>query len=73
MTSLIEQYRLTGEKTLALAAYTLARNVIDKQMYVTGGTGSTPVNEAYGGDYNLPNVTAYCEPIFPDHRLAIFL
>lgn len=61
MTSLIETYRLTGDVSYAQAAYTLGRNVIDKQLYVTGGTGATEVNEAYGGDYVLPNETAYCE------------
>lgn len=61
MTSLIETYRLTGDVSYAQSAYTLARNVIDKQLYVTGGTGATEVNEAYGGDYVLPNETAYCE------------
>lgn len=61
MTSLIEAYRLDGDVSFAQSAYTLARNVFDKQMYVTGGTGATEVNEAYGGDYVLPNDTAYCE------------
>ncbi len=61
MTSLAEVYRLSGDVSYAQAAYTLARNVFDKQMYVTGGTGATEVNEAYGGDYVLPNDTAYCE------------
>ncbi len=37
------------------------RNITERQMYVTGGTGSTnDGEEAYGGDYNLPH-NGYCE------------
>ena len=36
-------------------------NITEKQMYITGGTGSTnDGEEAYGGDYNLPH-NGYCE------------
>lgn len=30
-------------------------------MYITGGLGSTAINEAFGENYELPNATAYCE------------
>jgi DUF1680 family protein len=30
-------------------------------MYVTGGIGSSRVNEGFSGDYDLPNLEAYCE------------
>jgi uncharacterized protein len=33
----------------------------DRKMYITGGLGSTPVSEAYGKAYELPNNTAYAE------------
>ncbi len=35
--------------------------MIEKRMYVTGGTGSLPVSEAFGRDYELDPSTAYAE------------
>ncbi len=32
-----------------------------KNMYITGGIGSTVKNEGFSSDYDLPNETAYCE------------
>ncbi len=39
----------------------LWRNVIDKQMYITGAIGSQSRGEAFTTDYDLPNDTAYTE------------
>lgn len=36
-------------------------NVVNKKMYITGGVGSRHENEAFGDDYELPNLTAYNE------------
>lgn len=36
-------------------------NIIEKNMYVTGGIGSSMMNEGFTADYDLPNSTAYCE------------
>lgn len=36
-------------------------NVIKKQMYITGGIGSSDFGEAFSFDYDLPNDTAYTE------------
>jgi hypothetical protein len=36
-------------------------NVVHRNMYVTGGIGSSRSNEGFTGDYDLPNDTAYCE------------
>lgn len=36
-------------------------NIVGKKMYITGGLGSTAINEAFGENYELPNATAYCE------------
>ena len=36
-------------------------NMVDKKMYITGGIGATHENEAFGEDYELPNLTAYNE------------
>ncbi|MNI41560.1 Non-reducing end beta-L-arabinofuranosidase [compost metagenome] len=39
----------------------LWNNVTDKQMYITGGIGSTHHGEAFTFDYDLPNDTIYAE------------
>jgi uncharacterized protein len=36
-------------------------SVVHRNMYVTGGIGSTRKNEGFTHDYDLPNKTAYCE------------
>ena len=36
-------------------------NIVQKQMYVTGGIGSSCAGEAFSVDYNLPNDIAYSE------------
>jgi hypothetical protein len=51
----------TGEKELISALDTLWDNVVNKQMYVTGGLGSTKHGEAFAEDYELPNDTVYAE------------
>jgi len=42
------------------SAHVLWHDIYEKQMYVNGSTGSTSNDEAYGGDYDLPN-SGYCE------------
>jgi len=36
-------------------------NVVTKKLYVTGGIGSRGMGEGFGPNYELPNMTAYCE------------
>ena len=36
-------------------------DVVDRNMYITGGIGSSGSNEGFSKDYDLPNKTAYCE------------
>ncbi|MEL7587826.1 MAG: beta-L-arabinofuranosidase domain-containing protein [Prolixibacteraceae bacterium] len=36
-------------------------DVIHRNMYITGGIGSSSTNEGFTEDYDLPNKTAYCE------------
>ena len=36
-------------------------DVVYRNMYITGGIGSTGSNEGFSKDYDLPNKTAYCE------------
>jgi len=36
-------------------------DVAERNMYITGGIGSSRTNEGFTEDYDLPNKTAYCE------------
>jgi DUF1680 family protein len=36
-------------------------NLVERKMYITGGIGAKHEQESFGGDYELPNLTAYCE------------
>ncbi|MBD2847363.1 glycoside hydrolase family 127 protein [Paenibacillus sp. IB182496] len=51
----------TGDRALLEACRALWRNMTRKQMYVTGGIGSTVHGEAFTFDYDLPNATNYSE------------
>lgn len=53
--------RLNGDQTLLEACRTLWNNTTNKQMYITGGIGSTHHGEAFTFDYDLPNDTMYAE------------
>jgi hypothetical protein len=53
--------RLTGDRELLEACRRLWENTTKRQMYVTGGIGSTHHGEAFTFDYDLPNDTAYAE------------
>ncbi len=52
---------LTGSKDYIQAIKTIWNDVVGTKLYVTGGIGATGGNEGFGGPYNLPNSTAYCE------------
>ncbi len=49
-----------GNLTYLQTAENLWTNIVNKQMYVTGGVGATKADEAYADDYDLPN-DGYCE------------
>lgn len=51
----------TGNMELLEACRRLWNNIVSKQMYITGGIGSTVHGEAFTFDYDLPNDTAYSE------------
>jgi len=63
------------DDSLVEACKRLWDNIVNKQMYVTGGIGSTVHGEAFTVDYDLPNDTAYSETcaaiglIFFAHRM----
>ncbi|MBO3803688.1 MAG: glycoside hydrolase family 127 protein [Candidatus Brockarchaeota archaeon] len=54
-------YMETGEKELLSALENIWRNFTGRRMYVTGGAGARHDGEAFGVDYELPNVAAYAE------------
>jgi len=43
------------------AIHTLFDNVVNKKVYITGGLGARHQGEAFGDNYELPNLTAYSE------------
>ena len=52
---------LTGDKHYVEAIDRLWNNMTSKKIYVQGGIGAVPNGERFGGDYELPNTTAYNE------------
>ncbi|MGO4107527.1 glycoside hydrolase family 127 protein [Paenibacillus sp. YAF4_2] len=60
-TAMADLARLTGDKQLLEACQRLWNNMTRKQMYITGGIGSTHHGEAFSFDYDLPNDTVYAE------------
>lgn len=52
---------MAGDPTLIQAADTVFQNIIHKQMYITGGVGSTHEGEAFSFDYDLPPERCYTE------------
>ncbi len=52
---------LTGDSSYIRAIDKIWENTISKKLYVTGGIGSVRPGEAFGANYDLPNLTAYCE------------
>jgi DUF1680 family protein len=52
---------LTGEQSYIDAIDRIWDNMVSKKTYITGGVGSRHDGEAFGADYELPNLSAYCE------------
>jgi hypothetical protein len=53
--------RLYQDESLYEACDRLWDNITRRQMYITGGIGSTHLGEAFSFDYDLPNDTVYAE------------
>ena len=52
---------LTGDQAYVEAIDAIWDNVVGKKLYITGGIGALGGGEAFGPDYYLPNMSAYCE------------
>ena len=52
---------LTGDKSYIDAIDRIWDNIVSKKYYITGGVGATSSGEAFGKNYELPNMSAYCE------------
>ena len=52
---------LTGDQSYIDAIDRIWENIVSKKFYITGGVGATASGEAFGRNYELPNMTAYCE------------
>lgn len=56
-----DYYLETGDPAYLKTLNTLWEDLVDHQMYVTGGVGARSQGEAFGEPYELPNFTAYGE------------
>lgn len=52
---------LTGDAGYMKAMNTVWEDVVFRNMYITGGIGSSGNNEGFSSDFDLPNEQAYCE------------
>lgn len=74
--AIVDLYVETGDKSLLQTSKRLWHNMVSKRMYITGGIGSSKLNEGFTEDYDLPLDEAYCETcaaigsVFWNHRLV---
>lgn len=52
---------LTGDSAYLRAIDAIWKNIVERKYYLTGGVGARHNGEAFGADYELPNLTAYNE------------
>ena len=68
---------LTGDESYITAIDSLWENIVSRKLYITGGIGATSRGEAFGKNYELPNLTSYCETcaaignVYVNHRLFL--
>ncbi|MBV9267477.1 MAG: glycoside hydrolase family 127 protein, partial [Acidobacteriaceae bacterium] len=68
---------MTGDTAYVTAIDAIWENVVSKKLYLTGGIGSRKEGEAFGDNFELPNLTAYNETCaavgndFWNHRLFL--
>lgn len=60
-TGMADVAALTGNIEYVNAIDKIWHDVVDTKLYITGGIGAAGGSEGFGGPYELPNMTAYCE------------
>jgi DUF1680 family protein len=76
-TGMADVAALTGNMDYIKAIDTIWTDAVGTKLYVTGGIGAAAGSEGFGGRYELPNRTAYCETcaaianIFWNHRMFL--
>jgi len=74
-TAMTDIAALQNDSLYANAINKLWHNMVDKKMYITAGIGAKHGGEAFGENYELPNLTAYNETcaaignVYWNHRL----
>jgi hypothetical protein len=67
----------TGDTGYMHAMKSVWEDVVYRNMYLTGGIGSSGNNEGFSNDFDLPNAEAYCETcasvgmVFWNHRMNL--
>ena len=68
---------LTGNQEYIDVIDRIWDNMVEKKLYLTGGVGARSNGEAFGDDYELPNLTSYCETcaavgnVYTNHRMFL--
>jgi uncharacterized protein len=68
---------ISGDPSYIRAIDAIWENVVSAKLYITGGIGATAAGEAFGKNYELPNMTAYNETcaaignVYWNHRLFL--
>lgn len=68
---------LTGDSAYIKAIDKIWENIVGKKLYITGGIGAQRWGEAFGKNYELPNLKAYNETcaaignVYLNHRLFL--
>lgn len=52
---------ITGDSSYIKAVDRIWENIVSKKIYITGGIGARHAGEAFGDNYELPNLSAYNE------------
>ena len=68
---------ITGDSSYVRAIDRIWENIVGKKIYITGGIGARHEGEAFGDNYELPNLTAYNETcaaignVYTNYRLFL--
>ena len=68
---------ITGDTSYIHAIDRIWENIVNKKIYITGGVGARHEGEAFGDNYELPNLTAYNETcaaignVYTNYRLFL--